>query len=215
MNNKLKLKKVVSLKKSIIKPKLQLQNSSIVQTKKLKKQNKNFNDKNKSFFSFLVKVDAFIGDTYLKNHYTHNPHIFAFRNNYAIYEHTSSYLGLKSALQFLNKQKVENLLFVGSPTNTGAKCKEIFAFYNVRFFPSQSWIPGYISKNSKAIKNVLIIYDIFLNSGAKSEGFHCKLPIVGFVNKYGNNNGLDYPVLLNFDNCGFFLLRFMEVFFFL
>lgn len=213
MNNNLKVKKM----DRYIQPKSlfaaqDLPNLNSTFYKKIEK--KSLKNKNQSFFNFLVKIDAFIGDTYLKSHYTHNSYVFAFRNNHIVYDAPSSYLGLKLALQFLNKQKMENLVFVGSPTSTDSKCKEIFASYQVKFFPSQSWIPGYISKNVKAMQNVLIIYDISVNSGAKSEGFHCNLPIVGFVNKYGNNDGLDYPICLNFDNCGLFYLSLWKSFFF-
>ena len=218
MSNKLKLKKVGRIQQpkpqSVIQDHLNLNSVFLKKNQRLKKLKKSLKNKNQSFFSFLVKVDAFIGDTYLKSHYTHNSHVFAFRNNHVVYDAPSSYLGLKLALQFLNKQKLESLVFVGCPTNTASKCKEIFASYKVRFFPSQMWIPGYISKDVKTMQNVLIIYDIFLNSGAKSEGFHCNLPIVGFVNKYGNNDGLDYSICLNFDNCGLFYHGLWKSFFF-
>lgn len=218
MSNKLKLKKVGLLPQpktqNVIQDCHSLNSVFYKENQRKKKKKKHLKNKNQSFFTFLVKVDAFIGDTYLKSHYTHNSHVYAFRNNHVVYDAPSSYLGLKYALQFLNKQKLENLIFVGSPTNTASKCKEIFASYKVRFFPSQLWIPGYISKDVKAMQNVLIIYDIFLNGRAKSEGFNCNLPIIGFVSKYGNNDGLDYSICLNFDNCGLFYIGLWKSFFF-
>jgi ribosomal protein S2 len=182
-------------------------------TKKSKKKLK-LKEKNKSFFNLLINLDAFIGDTYLKSHYSQNSFVFANRNNHTIYEASSSYLGLKLALQFLNKQKIKNLIFVGNPDSTSYRCKEMFANYGVQFFQSQSWVPGFISKNTGSIRRVLVIYDPFVNSGAKNEAFRCKLPSVGFLTPYANTDGLDYPVCLNFENCGSFYIALWKSFFF-
>lgn len=171
--------------------------------------------KDKSFFALILSIDAYIGDTYLKNHFTQNSFIFAYRNNQCVYELRSSYIGLKLALQFLNKQKTNNLIFVGNPRQKTQACRSLFSKLKVQFFASDSWIPGFISKNTSSIKKVLVIYDISTNSGAKNEAFRSKLPIVGFISKYANINGIDYPVCLNFENCGFYYLSLWKTFFLL
>jgi len=165
-------------------------------------QNKVLNYKNDSFFAALVKIDAFIGDTYLRSHFSQNSLTYASRNNKDIYEIQASYTGLKRALQFLRLQKNRSLIFVGNPGNRSEECKAVFARHNVKFFPSDQWVPGFISKNTNSNKHILVVYDINSNTGAKDEALASNLPIVGFITKYGNTDGLDYPVCLNFENCG-------------
>ena len=175
---------------------------SSVQSNRNVHKNKILNYKNDSFFAALVKIDAFIGDTYIRSHFSQNSLIYASRNNRDIYEIQASYAGLKRALQFLRLQKNSSLIFVGNPENRSEECKAVFARHNVKFFPSDQWVPGFISKNTNSNKHILVVYDINSNTGAKDEALSSNLPIVGFITKYGNIDGLDYPVCLNFENCG-------------
>lgn len=163
---------------------------------------KNLNFKNQSFFAALVKIDAFVGDTYIRSHFSQNSLVYASRNDQNIYDMHSSYAGLKRALQFLGKQKVSSLIFVGNPEYRSEECKAVFTKHNIRFFSSDQWVPGFISRNTKANNCILVIYDIYSNVGAKNEALSSNLPIVGFLTKYGNTDGLDYPVCINFENCG-------------
>lgn len=165
-------------------------------------KNKGLSFKNQSFFNALVKVDAFVGDTYLRSHFSQNSLIYASRNNQDIYDIHSSYNGLKRAMQFLNKQKLSSLIFVGNPDHRSEECKAVFARHKLKFFPSDQWIPGFISKNTQANRYTLVVYDTHTNAGSKNEALSSKLPIVGFLTKYGNVDGLDYPVCINFENCG-------------
>lgn len=193
--------------------KLRGKNQKQYKLKSFLPRKQNLRCENQSFFTQLVKIDAFIGDTYLRSHFTQNSFIFAHRNNHDVYQEGLSYLGLKLALQFLNRQNTKNLIFVGNPTHKAEACKNIFAKYKITYFSSGLWIPGYISRNTQSMKKVLVVYDLNSNKGAKSEAFHCNLPIVGFITRYADTDGLDYPVCLNFENCGAYYLALWKSFF--
>lgn len=158
--------------------------------------------KNKSLYQELLEINAFCGDTYLRNHYTQDSLIFAYRNNHSLYNLHTSIFGLKKALHFLRKQKKNTFIFVGSPYVAKDECVKLFRLKNIPFFPTYEWFPGYISKKARALTKVLIIYDISTNYDAKREAFNAKFPIVAFLSPYGDIGGVDYPISLNLEHCG-------------
>jgi ribosomal protein S2 len=159
-------------------------------------------EKNKSLFLDLLKIHAYYGDTYLRNHYTQNSFVYAYRNDYSLYNLHTSILHLKRAFHFLQKQKSKNLVFVGSPSSAQESISLLFHKLKITFFPSAEWPPGFISKKAYNQSKILIIYDIFTNQEAKSEAFKAAYPIVGFLSIHGDVNGVDFPISLSLENCG-------------
>lgn len=159
-------------------------------------------EKNKSFFFELLKLHAYYGDTSLRNHYSQDSFIIAYRNDYSLYNLHSSIINIKRALYFLQKQKNKSLIFVGNPKDAKTKCEILFQTKNIPFFPSSEWVPGFISKTHTSMSKVLIIYDLFTNHGAKSEALKANCPIVGFFTIHADVSGVDFPINLNFEHCG-------------
>lgn len=175
--------------------------------------------KKDSLYNELIKINAFYGDTSLRNHFTQDSFVYAYRNDYSMYNIHASILSLKKALHFLRKQKTNTLVFAGSPKETKEECIELFNRKKIPFFPTSEWFPGYISKKAEAVHKVFVIYDIYANMGAKLEAFNARFPIVGFFTIHADLGGVDYPISLNLDHCGiwyhslwksFFLLKYSK-----
>jgi ribosomal protein S2 len=177
-------------------------NSKFLVKKSQASTKKNLLEKNKSLFLDLLKIHAYYGDTHLRNHYSQDSFVYAYRNDYSMYNLHGAILNLKRALHFMQKQKQDSFVFVGSPSLAKEKSSILFQRLKIPFFPSTEWVPGFISKKTYNTSKILIIYDIFTNHGAKCEAFKAGYPIVGFFTIHGDVSGIDFPINLNLENCG-------------
>lgn len=159
-------------------------------------------EKNKSLFLEVLRLHMYYGDSHLRNHYSQNSFVQAYRNEYSMYNIHGALYNLKRALHFLQKQNKKNFVFVGSPKWDKEKMSLFFQKIEVPFFPSSEWVPGFISKKAYNSGKILIIYDVFTNHGAKSEAFHAAYPIVGFFTILGDVRGIDFPINLNIEHVG-------------
>lgn len=152
----------------------------------------------------LLALKAFIGDYSQKIHLTQNNFLYAFKNQYSFYNIYISIKLLTKASRFLKQTKKKNkFVFVGNPEGCEYTCTTIFKKNKIKFFSNDSWSPGFFSKSNKNQNIVLIIYNPTLNYIAFSEAINAAIPIVGFLTPQCNISNIDYPVILNLENAGF------------
>jgi hypothetical protein len=207
------LKKKIKPRKEILFKKPFLSQKNLVVKKESATKKKKLFMKNKSLFLDLIKIQAYYGDTPIRNHSSQDAFVYAYRNDYSLYNLHTSLANFKRALQFLQKQKPENLVFVGCPAACKEKTALLFQSLKIPFFPSSEWVPGFISKKAYNTSKVLILYDIFTNHGAKSEALKAGYPIVSFFSIHGNVNGIDFPINLNLDNSGLWYYNLWKTYF--
>lgn len=179
---------------------------SLLPTNK-KKIVKNFwlSSLSKNIKHILISIGAFSGDTYTFVHPSQYSYLLGFKNNISYYNINYSSFLLFNALKFIKLARSDIKSFfvvVGSPRNyLGTSiAHRLNQLPNVEFFPSTTWKPGKLSKNSPASNTILILFNPTLHNDTLKEGIYSKIPIVSFVTPFCDIRGIDYPVLLNLKN---------------
>jgi ribosomal protein S2 len=193
---KMKFKRFFKKKKPKIYPK-----TLSLKTQSLFLKNKNL--KSTPLYEDLISYGAFIGNHYNWTHRSQINFIAGYKSNYSFYNPNMCMQLLSNATKFLkiaSKNKNLEFVFVGNVKNSEKESIVIFQKINKKFFPNDTWEPGFFSKKLRYSNTILVIYNISENSIAFEEAVNLNIPVVAFVTPSCDMSGVDYPIILNLEN---------------